>query len=53
MNYSALLNKLVHRGDLAREEMLDLMRAIMTGELTAAQIAGAITALRCMGETVT
>jgi anthranilate phosphoribosyltransferase len=53
MNYSALLNKLVHRGDLTREEMLDLMRAIMTGELTAAQIAGAICALRCKGETVT
>ncbi len=53
MNYSTLLNKLIHRGDLTREEMLDLRRAIMTGELTAAQIAGAITALRCKGETVT
>ena len=53
MNYSALLNKLVHRVDLTREEMLDLMRAIMTGELSAAQIAGAICALRCKSETVT
>ncbi|MBU1664693.1 MAG: anthranilate phosphoribosyltransferase [Gammaproteobacteria bacterium] len=53
MNYAALLNQLVARQDLAREDMLDLMRAIMTGELTAAQIAGAIVALRCKGETVT
>ncbi|MDO9225412.1 MAG: anthranilate phosphoribosyltransferase [Pseudomonadota bacterium] len=53
MNYAPLLNRLVARQDLAREDMLDLMRAIMTGELTAAQIAGAIIALRCKGETVT
>jgi len=53
MNYPALLSKLVARTDLAREEMLDLMRAIMTGELTPAQIAGAVVALRCKGETVT
>lgn len=52
MNYATLLNKLIHRGDLTREEMLELMRAVMTGELTPAQIAGAITALRCKGETV-
>ncbi|MDD5391142.1 MAG: anthranilate phosphoribosyltransferase [Gallionellaceae bacterium] len=53
MNYAALLHKLIHRENLGREEMLGLMRAIMTGELTAAQIAGAIIALRCKGETVT
>ncbi|MBI5938739.1 MAG: anthranilate phosphoribosyltransferase [Betaproteobacteria bacterium] len=53
MNYSALLNKLIGREDLAREEMLELMRAVMTGELSPAQIAGAIVALRCKGETVT
>lgn len=53
MNYSTLLNQLVARQDLGREDMLALMRAIMTGELTAAQIAGAIVALRCKGETVT
>jgi len=52
MNYSALLNQLVAKQDLAREDMLDLMRAIMTGELSAAQISGAIVALRCKGETV-
>ncbi len=53
MNYPALLSKLIARADLSREAMLDLMRAIMTGELTPAQIAGAIVALRCKGETVT
>ena len=53
MNYSALLSQLIARQDLSREDMLDLMRAVMTGELTPAQIAGAIIALRCKGETVT
>ncbi len=53
MNYPVLLLKLIARTDLSREEMLDLMRAIMTGELTPAQIAGAVVALRCKGETVT
>lgn len=53
MNFPALLSKLIARTDLSREEMLDLMRAIMTGELTPAQIAGAVVALRCKGETVT
>ncbi len=52
MNYAALLHKLIARQDLTSNEMLDLMRAIMTGELTAAQIAGAIVALRCKGESV-
>lgn len=53
MNYPAVLSKLIARIDLSREEMLDLMRAIMTGELTSAQISGAVVALRCKGETVT
>ena len=53
MNYSATLGKLIHRVDLTREEMLELMRAIMTGELTPAQIAAAIVALRAKVETVT
>ena len=53
MNYAAMLNKLVAREDLSHDEMLTLMRAVMTGELTPAQIAGAIVALRCKGETVT
>ena len=53
MNYASLLDKIIHHGDLTREEMLWLMRAIMTGELTAAQTAGAICALRSKVETVT
>jgi anthranilate phosphoribosyltransferase len=47
------LNRLVQREDLSREEMLDLMRAVMQGELTPAQTAGLIVALRSKGETVT
>ena len=53
MNYAATLNRLIAREDLARDEMLELMRAVMTGALTPAQIAGVIVALRCKGETVT
>jgi len=52
MNYPALLGKLIARQNLDRDEMLDLMRAIMTGGLSPAQIAGAIVALRSKGETV-
>jgi len=53
MNLSALLNKLIAREDLDRAEMLDLMRNLMTGGLTPAQIAGFLIALRMKGETVT
>ncbi len=53
MNFPALLNKLIAREDLGRGEMLELMRAVMTGALSPAQIAGAIVALRMKGETVT
>ncbi len=52
MNFPATLNKLIGHEDLGRDEMLGLMRAVMTGELTPAQIAGAIIGLRCKGETV-
>lgn len=52
MNFAALLSQLVARQDLSREDMLVLMRAIMTGELTLAQIAGAVIALRCKGESI-
>ncbi len=53
MNFSSTLNKLIAREDLSRPEMLDLMGAVMTGQLSPAQIAGSIVALRCKGETVT
>jgi len=46
------LHKLIERVDLTREEMLDVMRQVMVGELTSAQIAGLLIALRMKGETV-
>jgi anthranilate phosphoribosyltransferase len=53
MNYAATLTQLIARNDLDQGEMLAVMRAIMTGELTPAQIAAIVVALRCKGETVT
>ena len=46
------LNRLIARNDLTREEMLGVMRQIMGGEYTPAQIAGVLVALRMKGETV-
>lgn len=53
MNFKDTLNHLLARQDLDRDEMLALMRALMGGGLTPAQIAAAVIALRCKGETVT
>lgn len=53
MNYSALLNRLIAREDLPHEDMLALMQHIMGGQLTPAQIAAVLIALRIKGETVT
>ena len=52
INSAALLNQLIAKENLARDQMLGLMRAIMAGELTPAVIAGVLIALRCKGETV-
>lgn len=49
----AALSQLLAKGDLAREDMLDLMHQIMRGDLTPVQIAGLLVALRAKGETVT
>jgi len=46
------IGKLVKGQDLSEEETLEVMREIMNGEATPAQIAGFITALRIKGETV-
>ncbi len=46
------LHKLLDRVDLSRDEMLSVMRGIMSGEYTHAQIAGILIALRMKGETV-
>ena len=53
MNYSALLTKLIERQDLPQDDMLELMQQVMGGQLTPAQIAAVLIALRIKGETVT
>ena len=52
MQLNDALTKLLDRRDLASEEMLTIMRQVMAGELTPAQIAGFLVALRMKGETV-
>ncbi len=46
------LQKLLDKQDLTADEMRDVMRLIMNGDATDAQIAGFLIALRCKGETV-
>lgn len=46
------LNALLLPRDLSRDEMLGVMRAVMSGNYTAVQIAGILIALRMKGETV-
>jgi len=53
MNYSQTLTKLIERHDLPFAEMRELMQHIMGGQLTPAQIAAVLIALRVKGETVT
>ena len=53
MNYSALLTRLIERQDLPHDHMLELMQQVMGGQLTPAQIAAILVALRIKGETVT
>ena len=53
MNYPQTLTQLLERRDLTHADMLDLMKHIMGGQLTAAQIAAVLVALRVKGETVT
>ena len=53
MNPRDALTALLQPRDLAREEMLAVMRAIMGGQMTSAQIAGILIALRVKGESVT
>lgn len=50
--FKTALTKLLDRVDLSRDEMLALMRQVMAGELTPAQIAAVLVALRMKGETV-
>ncbi len=52
MNMQAAIKKVIERQDLSAEEMNDVMRLIMTGEATPAQIGGFLVGLRMKGETV-
>ena len=53
MNLPQAIARVIDRGDLTEEEMTEVMRAIMTGEATPAQIGGFLVGLRMKGETVT
>ena len=52
MNMPEAISRVIEGGDLSREEMREVMRLIMTGEATQAQIGGFLAALRMKGETV-
>ena len=52
VNYKAALEALIAGQDLSHVEMLSIMQQVMQGELTPAQIAGFLIALRIKGETV-
>lgn len=52
MNYAQTLTRLIEHHDLPFEQMRDLMQHIMGGQLTPAQIAAVLIALRIKGETV-
>ena len=52
MDIQQALKKAIAREDLSREEMTAVMRQIMTGEATPAQIGGFLIALRMKGESI-
>jgi anthranilate phosphoribosyltransferase len=52
MDIKQALATLLNRQSLSTEQMREVMRQIMTGNATDAQIAGFLIALRCKGETV-
>ena len=52
MQFKDTLTKLLDHSDLSRDEMLAIMRQVMAGELTSAQISALLVALRMKGETV-
>jgi anthranilate phosphoribosyltransferase len=52
MTIQQALQSLLNKQNLSADEMRDVMRIIMTGQATDAQIAGFLIALRCKGETI-
>lgn len=52
MNLQTALNLVLEQQNLSRKNMRDVMRIMMQGHATHAQIAGFLIALRCKGETV-
>jgi anthranilate phosphoribosyltransferase len=52
MNMQEAIKTVIEEEDLSSEEMTDVMRLIMTGEATPAQIGGFLVGLRMKGETV-
>ena len=52
MQIQPTLQKLLDKQNLSADEMRSVMRAMMNGELSDAQIAGFLIALRCKGETI-
>lgn len=50
--FKDVLNQLLNRQDLSHDQMLAIMQQVMGGELTPAQIAAFLIALRMKGETV-
>ena len=52
MQIQTTLQKLLDQQNLSGDEMRAVMRAMMNGELSDAQIAGFLIALRCKGETI-
>lgn len=52
MEMQAAIAKLIEAKDLTRSEMMGVMRLIMTGDASQAQIGGFLTALHIKGETI-
>lgn len=52
MNIREAIAAVINRQDLSEEDMISVMRAIMSGEATDAQIGGFLVALRMKGETI-
>ena len=52
MDIKQALGKLIERQDLSQDEMVAVMRQVMTGEATSAQIGALLVALRMKGETI-